>query len=198
MRTRPLSPPRLLAVSVRLVLFVGVLIPSLSCSSKHGKLYEKWEVSNQRFRVRVQAFEENSQWLTGGYILFESSPVAKEDWHKIMEFRHDDPVPIPRQNIRFIGDDVGYVFLGWKYAVTTDAGRTWTEWSCEKDLPQWLWLCSDYGLIKSVELSSGGLGKMILRPANTAQVVPTFVTEDFGKHWHSGSASPSSKKFAVD
>lgn len=40
-----------------------------------------------------------------------------------MVFRHDDRPLIPRNNIRFVNDQIGYIFMESMYAVTTDAGK---------------------------------------------------------------------------
>jgi hypothetical protein len=51
-----------------------------------------------------------------------------------MIVRQDDDPKIPVDQVRYVGD-IGYVFMGFMYAVTTDAGKTWSVWSAEKDLP---------------------------------------------------------------
>ena len=147
-----------------------------------GRVYETWEVSNDRFRVRVKAFEEHSQALGGGYGVYESAPLGTDHWQQIMGFRHDDPIKIPHASVRFVGDRIGYVFLGWKYAVTNDGGQTWSTWNAETDLPSWN--CCNYGLISEVEFSVQGRGKMTLHTIPGRNEPEVLLTEDYGKHWH--------------
>jgi hypothetical protein len=99
-----------------------------------------------------------------------------------MGFRHDDPITIPHDSVRFISDKVGYVFLGWKCAVTNDGGQTWSVWDADKDVPHWS--CCNYGLIRAVELSVQGRGKMTLHTIPGRNEPTELMTEDYGKHWH--------------
>lgn len=161
-----------------------VLVGLTGCRESHelGKVYETWEVSNNQFRVRVKAFEEHSQVLGGGYLLYESAPRGTDHWQQIMGFRHDNPIKIPHNNVRFVGDRIGYVFLGWKCAVTNDGGQTSSAWNAEEDLPNWT--CCNYGLIREVELSVQGRGKMTLHTIPGRNEPEVLLTEDYGKHWH--------------
>ena len=99
-----------------------------------------------------------------------------------MTFRDDDPRRIPRENVRLVNDRIGYVFMGWMYAVTIDGGATWSVWNAETDLPNWQ--CCNYGLIKDVRLASDGAGTMILNsiPHRHGEA-PELRTNDFGQHW---------------
>ena len=83
--------------------------------------------------------------------------------------------------MRFVDEQVGYLFAGWKYTVTTDGGATWSVWDAEKVWPEW---CCNYGLIEDVQLNSDGTGMMTLRPTNGRRGEgPTIRTKDYGKHW---------------
>lgn len=99
-----------------------------------------------------------------------------------MTFRHDDPVPIPREQVRFVNDRIGYVFMGWMYAATTDGGRSWSVWDARKDLPDWS--CCNYRLIQDVRMQLDGVGRMTLnpipgRPAEASELE----TQDYGQSW---------------
>ena len=99
-----------------------------------------------------------------------------------MLFRHDDPVPIPRQQVRFANNDTAYVFMGWMYAVTTDSGKTWSLWNAEKDLQGWQ--CCNYGLIIDVVMLPDGSGTMSCNAIpKRAGEVAQLETHDFGRHW---------------
>jgi len=94
----------------------------------------------------------------------------------------DEAVPIPRERIRFLNDQVAYFFMSNYYAVTTDSGRTWSIWDAEKDLAyreHKLWLS-----IKEVHIETDWTGKMILAPLpDQAGRVPLLHTNDYGRHW---------------
>jgi len=167
-------------------LFIAVnrqVISMLVFGPYMGRVIESWEKSNQTFKVRVDSHAEENTFVGGAYYVFRSAPSGSDTWREIMTFRHDDPNPIPRDQAQFVNDSVGYVFMGWMYAVTTDGGASWSIWNAEKDLPKWL--CCNYGLIASVNLQSDGTGTMILAPIPKRQgEVPQLHTKDFGKHWN--------------
>jgi hypothetical protein len=147
-----------------------------------GKVVESWETSNQGFRVRVDQHSEESSFLAGAYYVFRSAPSGTEEWRDVMTFRHDDPVPIPRDQIRFVNDRVGFVFMGWMYAATTDGGSSWSVWDARTDLPNWQ--CCNYTLIQAVHLETTGKGTMTLKPIrDRSGEVPELHTSDYGRHW---------------
>ncbi len=102
--------------------------------------------------------------------------------HEIMTFRHDDQVPIPLNQIEFVNERIGFVWMGWKYSVTTDGGDTWSVWDAAKDLSNWE--CCNYGLISAVEVAADGNGIMKLKPIRGRRgEVPELRTKDWGRHW---------------
>lgn len=144
---------------------------------------DTWVTSNQTFQLRIEQHRERFQIpVAGAYYVFRSSPTNSNNWVEVMTFRHDDPVAIPREQVRFVNDRIGYLFMGWKYAVTTDGGANWSSWSAEKDLPNWQ--CCNYGLIKDVRLKPDGTGVMTLNPIPQRRgEVPALYTNDYGQHW---------------
>jgi hypothetical protein len=169
-------------VSATPVLLILIGLVGCKWSLEQGKVYETWEASNHQFRVRVKAFEEYSQWELGSYVVYEAAPRGTERWREIMGFRHDDPIKIPHDSVHFVSDNIGYVFLGWKCAVTNDAGQTWSVWNAEKDVSNWS--CCNYGLIRDVDLSVQGRGKMTMHTIPGRNEPELLLTEDYGKHWH--------------
>jgi len=168
--------PAAILIVALVVAFVGITKPWI------GDVTETWQAGNGSIKVRVENRAENLAWLPGAYYVFQTMPPGSNRWREIMTFRHDDPGPIPRGNARLVGDKVGYLFMGWMYAVTTDGGVTWSVWNAEKDLPNWD--CCNYGLIKDVNIESDGTGKMILSPISGRRgEVPELRTNDFGRHW---------------
>lgn len=166
----------------RLALF-GVLLLlvflSPSCTSKPGAVIEQWEIKGPKFRIRVIARKEKYSAIPGAYYAFQSGTMNSEVWSDIFVFLHDDAVPIPRDQIRLLTDDIGYVFMGWEYAVTTDAGTHWTIWDGDVQIPQISY--HNYQLIRDVRMTSDGRGEMSILPANNKAV--RLTTADFGRHW---------------
>lgn len=149
-----------------------------------AEITETFEKTNNVFRIRVnQHAEGGGGFVRGAYYDFQCSDVGSNHWHEIMTFRHDDPVEIPRDQIRFVNDQIGYVFMGWMYALTTDGGRTWSVWNVLQDLPKWN--CCNYRLVEDVEISSDGGGRMKISTIPGRQgEVPVLYTQDYGRHWN--------------
>jgi hypothetical protein len=174
-----------LASQVLHLALLSVIASTVSCKSHLiEQPSEVADIAGPAFTVRISAYpEKNSGFVAGAYYRFESRSNDRKDWVTVMQFRHDDPVPIPKENAKFLNSDAAFLFMGWKYAVTTDAGKHWQVWNAEKDLAGWQ--CCNYGLIKQVELSQNGSGKMILNtiPGRRGEVAELF-TSDFGDHWN--------------
>jgi hypothetical protein len=169
---------------VGLVLFAVALVGVFRmCDRSHrGPVIEQWQTENKRFRVRVTAYEERGTNVNGAYYVFEAAPAGSDQWREIITFRHDDNPKIPTDQVRYVNHDIGYVFMGWMYAVTTDAGSTWSVWSAEKDLPNWQ--CCNYKLISNVTLGSDGGGTMKLNAIEGRRgELPELRTNDYGRHW---------------
>jgi hypothetical protein len=149
-----------------------------------GDTVESFETSNKTFRLRVDRHAEVGGFmavLNGAYYVFRSAPVGSDNWHDIMTFRHDDPNPIPRDQVRFVNERVGFVFMGWMYAVSTDGGATWFVWHADRDLPKWQFC--NYRLVEDVHLEPDGTGTMTLQVIADRCEVSKLRTNDFGRHW---------------
>jgi hypothetical protein len=176
---------RWLSSAVIFSALLGISISLVSCAGPHPVDHpaEVMEISGPTSLIKISAFpEKDGGVVSGQYYRFESLPQGGKDWVMAMQFRHDDPVAIPKQNVRFVTAKTAFVFMGWKYAVTTDSGKQWSVWSAEKDLPGWQ--CCNYSLINGVALSQSGKGEMTLVPIQgRAGEVPRLFTSDFGRHW---------------
>ena len=177
-----LNRRKLLQVTASLIV-LGCAV-YLLLSPKRGEVIEKWQTTNDTFRIRVTAYNEKNSFpaLGGAYYIFESAPLASDTWTEIMSFRHDDPVAIPREQVRFVNPQVGYLFMGWMYAVTTDGGSTWCVWNAEKQLQNWQ--SRNYNLIRAVRVAPDGTGIMTLhQPGEQEGGQSSLSTKDFGRHW---------------
>jgi hypothetical protein len=150
---------------------------------RSNRINERWETTNGTVDIRVTAYGEDNAGLdAGAYYVFESKRAGSKDWHEITTFRHDDPVQIPREQVRFVSDQISYVFMGWMYSVTTDRGSTWSVWTAEKNLPNWE--CCNYRLIRDVTIAKDGKGVMQLKPIQDRRgEVLELRTSDYGRHW---------------
>lgn len=175
-----------------LMRLIGALIALIYCfggcaTSKRGNVIESWETTNGYFKIRVAAYEERLflRGLPGALYVYSSSLAKEDSWREVMVFRHDDKPPIPRDNVRFVNDQIGYIFMDQRYAVTTDTGKTWSVWDATKNIPDWSW--HKYGYIRGVQLSPDGNGLMIMRPNDDSSrkdiIDVQFRTDDFGRHW---------------
>src|SRR5260370_12601721 len=125
----------LLSIAV-IVVVVAIIVAAnwrvvsmLAIPPHEGALAESWETSNQLFRVRVDRhYEENGGFVPGPYYVFRAAPTRSDAWHDFMTFRHDDPVPIPHDRLRFVNDRIAFGFMGWVYALTTDSDATLSLW----------------------------------------------------------------------
>src|SRR5213080_998106 len=103
-----LSLKRTLIILAAVLVIVGALFVWLDrrFTPRIGPTVETWETSNQRFRIRVDNHAEEHAFLPGAYYVFRSAPAGSDSWRDIMTFRHDDPGPIRREQVRFVNDRV--------------------------------------------------------------------------------------------
>jgi hypothetical protein len=145
---------------------------------------ETQEVIGPTGKITVTAYNIYNVDPPGRYYTF-SYHTGKDNYQDervIFNFRQDEDLPPPVNQVRFISDEVAYVYMGWMYSVTTDAGKTWRLWDAEKDLPEWK--CCDHRLIRDVAISTEGTGTMILRPGSGQPKRLVFLrTNDFGRNW---------------
>ncbi|MEA2205544.1 MAG: hypothetical protein QOE77_2320 [Blastocatellia bacterium] len=183
---------RVILVLTALVLGVSVWGISHFHGGTRGKVLEEWETANTTFRVRVTTYGEKALINPGAYYVFRSAPIGSESWREIMNLKFDDPVPIPREQIRFVNDRIGYVFMGEAFAVTTDSGYSWALWNAETELKDRVHVHSRS--IKQVNIATDGAGSMHLHENPFQQgPPPTLRTQDYGQHWilEQGTQVPS-------
>ena len=172
----------LLGLTLFVLTFAGGCAFFAGRAQDRGAVLEKWQTQNKTFKIGVTSYEEKGANVNGAYYVFESGGVNTTAWREIVTFRHDDQPKIPADQVRFVNDQIGYFFIGWIYAVTTDSGVSWTVWDATKELPNWQ--CCNYRLIRDVQLSADGTGTMKLNPIPQRRgEVPELHTKDYGRHW---------------
>jgi len=157
-----------------------------SCAEpRRGGVIESWETANNTFRVRVTVYGEgNSQqvYQNGAHYTFASAPAGSDHWVEFFVPYLTRREPIARDHIRFVNDNVGYVFWKQWYLVTTNSGRTWTSWNSPKYLsnPADVQCCE----IENVNISADGKGLMeVHAPNGQGKTMIELVTQDYGQHW---------------
>jgi hypothetical protein len=164
----------------KLLIFLSLCLLTSCNSKKANEVIEIWSTENSKFEVRVTSFREQDIFpsLAGASYVFESRALQEDKWTRIMVFNHDNAIPINKNNVVFVNENVCYVFMEWKYAVTINGGKSWEVWDgSEEFLAK-----SDlrYGLIQNVHLESNGEGTMILR----SNIKPRILyTKDYGNNW---------------
>ncbi|MEW6130396.1 MAG: hypothetical protein AB1757_25405 [Acidobacteriota bacterium] len=157
--------------------------PLLSSSRDKEKTLEIWETENTPFKISVTVFERDDLEPPQVYYNFEA--IDKKFFsgaNRVITFISPNKVEIPKNQIRFVNDKVGYFYMGWLYAVTLDAGTTWSAWDAELDLENWQ--CCDAQLIEEVTLALDGTGKMKIKPIKQGSgYISELYTDDYGKHW---------------
>ena len=149
----------------------------------HERLQHDWSGAAP-YSLRVERRPDNCGYgPSDSYYFFEVKSSGSDEWREVMTYRHHDPLNLRPQWLRAVGERVAYVYIFDHFAVTTDGGRTWTEWSVAKNLP-------DYrrAEIESVKLDENGRGLMTLKrtPPTSGAAAPLareLVTGDFGRTW---------------
>ncbi len=149
-----------------------------------GERLETWESTNTPFKIRIDrhAQANGNFFVPGAYYVFQSAISGSDQWREIMTLRHDDPVDIPREQVRFANDQVAYVFMNWMYAVTTDGGNSWRVSEMRDLLPNGE-RCF-YGFIEDLRIDENGTGEVKLHIiASPKDQTKVLETNDFGRCW---------------
>jgi hypothetical protein len=152
----------------------------LFLSPRMGKVIQTWVTTNNTFKIRVNRHaEENGGFVGGAYYVFQAAKQDSDNWIEIMVVRHDDPIDIPRQQVRFVNDQIGYAFMKYKFAVTIDEGITWSVWDAVNNLQDWKLTRAS---ISDVHIEPNGDGAMKL-VSFTDRSPPNLFTKEYGKTW---------------
>ena len=168
----------------RLLVACTVLALASGCGPRRGdRVLETWETTNQSLKVRIKKFDERqSVLLPHTYFALEAAAVGSDEWHEVMSWRSDDPIPIPSQQVKVLNNQVVYAFANPTYVATTDAGHTWSTWDLAKDGPRLPY--PKQAWVKEVHVSSDGNGRMILNyRSNVGFALAELTTTDYGVHW---------------
>ena len=162
---------------------VGFLVIAI-WPRRTSKINERFETQNSVFKIRVTANAEGGLgFVAGAYYVFESARVDSSRWREVMIYRHDDPVPIPRDHVRFLSENIAYLFMGNMYAITTDAGQTWSIWKAPDEIFRG-GKYYGYRYPNDIEVSVDGKGRMTIEPMEARSGPSHYLcTTDYGRSW---------------
>src|SRR5262245_42343967 len=159
------------------VLFAFISIALFGCV-RRGSVVDVWESSNGAIKIRVTKYDETPKIIVPHtYFGLEAAVPGSSEWREVLQWKVDDPIPIQRQQVRFVAEHVAYAFGNATFVVTTDGGRTWTDWDAAKHLGD-----LNPTMISDVHIGSDGAGWMkVKRRAREDDI--SLTTQDFGKSW---------------
>jgi hypothetical protein len=153
------------------------------CHLQERPVIDRWQTSNSAVEIRITESEEKHFPLSKFCYVFEANRPKSAEWHKIMTECTDDDIPIPRDQVRFLSDQTAYIFMVYKYAITTNGGDSWFVWEANEAITnskypgQWF--------IKEVHVSSDGTGTLLLASRSEDNRTIQLLTNDFGHSWKS-------------
>ena len=138
----------------------------------------EWESGGPNLRVRFTSYTLKDTEPVGPYCTVESMVAGSGEWTSIFSLRQSEiNNSSVRNHVRFISDQIAYVFVGSQYAGTTDGGRTWFSWDATEAE-----CCSD-PLIRDVHIAPNGTGNMQLVTSDPKRAVLDLQTSDYGRRW---------------
>jgi len=166
-----------------LIMFVNICLVALIAQGCHSqdKALDRWETKGPSFALRVTEFEDSRFPLSKFKYVFEAKPDGSDEWREIMTANTDDDTPIPREQVRFISNQVTYVFMTDQYAVTTDEGRSWSIWKANDHISNVQY--PGQFVIKEVLLNADGNGTLTVTSRSADEQTRQFQTGDFGRSW---------------
>lgn len=179
-----IKPGARMALKESLLVLTVLCVGEFVCSCTNtAHLVDAKEINKDGIQIRILRYEESQPLigLPGSFYVYESRDEG-QGWKKFMEFRHDDQIPIPIDQVKVFAQGKAAVFIGWRLAVTLDGGLHWTVWDAAKAFPEWK--CCNYKLINEVSIHSDGWGEMRLNPITGSGESRMLTTRDFGVHWN--------------
>jgi len=162
-------------VAVLLVKYASVFAAFVP---QRGDLTETWQSTQTPFPIRIDKYPEIGGFVPGAHFVFFSFDRDTQSWSEIMTFRHDDPVGIPADRVRYTNERIATVSMGWQYAVTVDGGKSWMTSDLLRLQPECLYNC-----IEELSVNGDGTGSARLKLATGQVRNKVLRTNDFGKSW---------------
>lgn len=159
----------------------------LFAASRRSKIFDRYQVEGVTFKIRVSGYYQAFPFsLPGARYVFESAPINSENWQEIVTYDADQRIPLRKDQIHFVGDQIAYAYVAYYYMVTTNGGAKWFVWDANKELPTEE-IMERYNLwpgVETVEMHSDGRGTMTLLPfISSRERGPKLHTSDYGHYW---------------
>jgi len=153
------------------------------CVLRRGEhIIRTWETANKTFKMRIKEYDEKgSIVLPHYYYSFEATGIESNSWHEIVTVRIDEDIEIPKDQVRFVNDQIGYLFMLGKYAVTTDGGKSWQVWDANRNESNTQY--PNERFIKQVNLNTDGRGTIQLVSRTSQKETIELQTNDYGVNW---------------
>jgi len=145
-----------------------------------GEIYQSKEITNGKFKIKIDAHYETGVYLGGAYFVLSSASAETGEFREIVWSKEDDPHPVDEQQFHFINEQTGFPANDQVFAVTVDSGQTWNVWKATEQLKDWHY---SYTSIKNVSIEPDGKGLMTLVPFPEKFSSPEFQTNEYGKNW---------------
>lgn len=155
---------------------------STSCVGP-GDIVDSWEARSPVTTVRVRKYDEKyfifGSARTSAYFSFDVHDTQSQEWRPVFTWMVDGDPPIQREHVKFVTDSIVYAFGNAKYVVTSDGGKTWSEWDAKRAMPN-----PEAYKINKVFVSEAGTGNMVVtRRTSESDGLAELGTTDFGVHW---------------
>jgi hypothetical protein len=163
-----------------LILLAVATFSGCRTSLKSEDVFSTAQKDNAAFSVKITAHRESrsfGQVLGGAYYVFEAKRKDDPNWKRFLMLPYDDPEPVDKRSIELVDEKTGYVFMHRKFAVTTNAGTSWSDWDVSNidtlkgDRSCWI----DY-----VSIAQTGSGTMGVKCDKSGR---SLSTTDFGVTW---------------
>src|SRR5437867_4055752 len=145
----------------------AIIVLKGAIHQRRKEAYETIVLTGASFNVRITAYSLPGVIPSAFYYDLDAVDKDTGKWLNIMTYRFDKQATNLRDQVHFISNQVGYVFLGNLYAVTVDGGKIWTRWDAEYDLPGWQ--CCNSSLIRDVSVTLDGTGTMMVNTNSQQQ-----------------------------
>jgi hypothetical protein len=167
--------------ALRGLALLGLLtIGSSACEPRPGELREQWEQGNERFRVRVQVFDEGNKahlFEPGCHLRIASAQAGSDAWRRFGNAYFSKCDQRFKDRVRFVNERVGYVFMQWWYTVTVDGAGAGRHGTCPRTCRAGR--STARSSFDDVSIKPDGTGTMTLNPAGMAGKQPlTLYTGD--------------------
>lgn len=171
-----------IALAVVAILGLSLFAIDRALRPGRGQIFETYIFEADHFKIKVEASHQEGPFLIvpGAYYDYAVKTGDLDGWRPILTFLFDDPVAIPKNQIKIISDQVAYLYVGWMYSVTTDGGKSWKTWDGNPKTAQYL--DRGYGFIREIHMNSSGEGTMHL--LNKKGGLSELSTKDYGKTWY--------------